>query len=186
MEHPLLYQKLGQYRQPDQALWQALSDRTKSMKYEPDQLLLDRGDAPRRIYFVKSGGALGFRWHRDERKLFRIWQQNDLILHIEQGLALRKNNIQIVAADYTTTLELDSKEVQALREQYPEMNYYFDQFTAEEIRYWQDRSFWHQNSDTKQRYYDTVEQYGELYSQLTDKTKATYIGASDRWIRNLK
>lgn len=186
MKHKFLYQKLATYRSVDPDLWQSLSDTVRSIKYEANEVLLDIDHMPRRIYYIKSGGVLGYRWNKDDPTLFRIWKPGELILHIEQDLAMQRNDMQIMAAQDTVTLELEGKEVEILREKYPQMNFYFDQFTAGEIRYWQDRSFWFQISDTKQRYYETVDLYGELFTNLTDKIKGSYIGATDRWIRNLK
>lgn len=163
-----------------------MAERTITKSYESNQVLLDWGELPRRVYFIKSGGALAYRKHLEDNILVRIWQEGDLILHIEQGWALRRNNMRIITAADTTTLELDSREVQQLREDFPQMRYYFDQFTAEEIRYWQDRSFQFQISDFKQLHYDSLNQHGELYEKLTLKNKASYIGSSERWIRDLK
>lgn len=187
MKHALLHQKLSSYRQVEPALWQSLSDTVRSIKYETNEILLDIDQIPRRIYFVQSGGLLGYRWHQDKWTLFRIWQPNDLILHIEQAYVLRRSDIRILSTKCTTTLELDSQEIQKLREENLEMNYYFDQLTAEEIRYWQNQYFMRQTvPDAQQRYSQAVEQYGKLFINLTDKDKASYIGVSERWILGLK
>lgn len=187
MKHALLYQKLVAYRPVDPDLWESLSDTLRTIKYEANEVLLDFDQMPRRIYYIKSGGVLGYRWNKGNPILFRIWRPGDLILHIEQAFALRRNDIRIVATHCTTTLEIDSKEIQILREENQNMNYYFDQLTAEEIRYWQDECFWRQSiTEAQQRYAHAIEQYGKIFINLTDRDKASYIGISERWIKNLK
>lgn len=186
MKHALLYQKLAAYRPVDPDLWESLSDTLRTIKYEANEVLLDFDQMPRRIYYIKSGGVLGYRWNKGNPILFRIWRPGDLILHLEQDLALKRNDMQIMAAQDTITLELEGKEVEVLRRKYPQMNFYFDQFTAGEIRYWQDHSLWFQTTKTKERYYDTIDCYGKLFTDLNNKDQGSYLGASERYISDLK
>lgn len=186
MEYPSLYQKLSEYLQPEEALWQALCEEIKVIAYEVDQLIIQREQVPRRLFFIESGGALEYRWDKETAVLFRMWQPGELILSIEQWYDLRRDDRQIVATIDTVLLEINVKDMLKLIDQYPQLNCYLGLLTAEELRYWQNRSFELQVTVSAKRYENSVQKFGKLFLNLTDKIKASYIGVSEKWLRKLK
>lgn len=186
MKHLQLYQKLSQYRQLETNFWDDLSERVKTIKYETKEILLDINEIPKRIHFIKSGGMLGYREHEDRQVLVRIWKPNDMILHIDQAIDIRRSNLQIVAATDSITLELVHKEIEDLKIKYPDMRLYLNQLLVEELRFWQDISFWRQTKIHKEKHYECIDSYGGLYNSLSNKDKGSYIGASERYVLNLE
>lgn len=177
---------LSHYKAPSDELLRALLEQGRTKSYEPRELLLRVGEIHTKIVLVQEGKAIALEKVKGNKHLDWIWSPKDFIIHASSLLQERISDVEIVFPVASTTLEIDLIDLFRLREQFSELNYYFNRFLAQKNNKLRKHIRWIKRTDAKERVAQFREEHKDIYYIITDEQKASYLNMGLRWFQKNK
>ncbi|TDQ81696.1 Crp/Fnr family transcriptional regulator [Sphingobacterium yanglingense] len=186
LNYQFLKAVLAKHKTPNDELLTAILDQSRVKSYEAKEILLRAGEIHTKIVLVQEGKAVALEKVDRTKHLDWIWSPTDVIIHASSSLEERGSDVDIVFPIASTTLEIDLIDLFRIREQFTELNYYFNQFLAQKNNKLRKHIRWVKRTDAKERIAQFRDEHKEIYYIITDELKAGYLNMSLRWFQKNK
>ncbi|MBL1411233.1 Crp/Fnr family transcriptional regulator [Sphingobacterium faecale] len=190
MQQDLSYQflkgVLSRYKIPSEDLLEAILHKSRVKSYEDKEVLLRSGEIYTKIVLLQDGKAIALEKLQQKKHLDWIWSPTDFIIHASSLLQERISDVDIVFPVASTTLEIDLIDLFRIREQFPEINYYFNRFLAQKNSKLKKHIRWIKRTGAKERVAQFRDDHKDIYYVITDEQKASYLKMGLRWFQKNK
>lgn len=180
-----LQRLLQKYLRPSDTLVSALAEHVIARSYGHKEIFLHREEIQFRIALLTEGAAIAVKTEQGQKLLTDLWRQDELILHAQSTVRMAKSKVDIIFLGDSKTLEIPTKALYQVREQFPEMAPYVEQFLTTDIEKSEAYADWLCYTPAKQRIKDFREQYPMHHYHLPVEYKVQYLNMSERWYQEL-
>lgn len=184
MPYFTLKQKLHEVRKPTKEFWHRFERKLYQRQYSRKEIWLAKGNIGKKIAFLGEGGAISYVKKNDKNVVNRLWLPNEFILSpsvfthqpSEQTIEFRKES---------HVIQFSIEAIQQLRKAFDEASFYIDYFLGMEMRSLEEHIVWLKSFISQKRHDDSMKKYGALYSDLTNTEKGTFLGISEKRVRDI-
>lgn len=185
MAYSILKQKLTEIKEPSHEFWKCFENKLFQRNYSAKDIWLKQGNVGKKIGFLVEGGAISYIKKDSQNLVNKLWLPNDFIL--SASTFTRKPSVHTIEfRGESHIVQFSIEAINQLIKTYDEALFYVDYFFGLEMRASEEHTRWLKSFVGEKRHTDSIKKYGQLYSNLTNSEKASFIGVSERWISNLK
>src|SRR5690606_12160210 len=186
MEYDKLKNVISRITSLPASLWEVLRSHIHFKRYLKGELLhVDTPDSGIAAFIV-CGGAITLASTGRDKVVLRLWKAKDIILYGVSEQLLPIIHTEIFFTLESTVMEIQYEQLALLAQSHAEIWQFLHTLFLQEQDFWHRQNLWHKTKTAEERHLESIEHYGTLYLQLTDKLKASYLGVTERWVRNLK
>jgi CRP-like cAMP-binding protein len=184
MPYSALKRKLQEVREPSTEFWKCFEEKLYQRKYTHNDIWLNEGNIGKKIALLVEGGAISYRKKENQKQISKLWLPNDFILSPSVFTHTRSEHT-IEFRGECHIIQFSIAAINQLRKTFDEALFYIDYFLGMEMRTYDEHSLWLKSFTSHKRHIDSIKKYGKIYLDLTNSEKGSYLGVTEKRIRDI-
>lgn len=185
MPYSAMKQKLQKVREPSKEFWECFEKKLYQRNYSHNDIWLNQGNKGQKIALLVEGGAMSYIKDGNQKLVNRLWLPNDFILSASVFTHTNsEHTIEFRGESRINQFSIDT--INQLRTSFDEAMFYIDYFLGMEMKAYNEHIRWLKSFASHKRHIDSIQKYGNLYTNLTEVEKGSFIGIGKRWLSDIK
>lgn len=184
MPYSPLKQKLQEVREPSTEFWKCFKEKLYQKKFTHNDIWLNEGKVGKKIALLVEGGAMSYVKKENQKLVSKLWRPNDFILSASVFTGTPSGHT-IELRGECHIIQFSIAAISHLRKTFDEALVYTDYFLGMEMRAREQHHLWLKSYTSKKRHADSIKKYGKVYLDLTNSEKGSYLGVTEKRIRDI-
>lgn len=184
MPFSALKRKLQEVREPSTEFWDCFEKKLYERNYSHNDIWLNQGNKGQKIALLVEGGAISYIRDDNQKRINRLWLPNDFILSPSVFTHTKsEHTIELRGNSHIIQFSIDA--INQLRKTFDEALFYIDYFLGMDMRASDDHSLWLKSFTSEKHHADSIKRYGKIYLDLTNPEKGSFLGVTEKRIRDI-
>jgi hypothetical protein len=184
MPYFVLKQKLTEIREPTQEFWDCFEEKLFERNPSDKDIWLNQGNTGKKIALLIEGGAVSYIRKEGKKLVNKLWIPNNFILSPSVFThTASEHTIEFRGDSHIIQFSIDA--INQLRKTFDEALYYIDYFLGLEMRAADEHLLWQKSFTSQKHHTDAIQKYGKVYLNLNNHEKGSFLGVTEKWIRDI-